>query len=208
MADYDQLKPFYPKDMGTKKGMCLQNVAKGFHIYPSKDPSASAKADMERNRKKGTLHTDLNTLPKNCSVPVYQDTTSKYEHILVYNKGVWYSDGKRVNKPSHLFGWGEWCNGYQIVKKGATKGFLPAKGYWCKGDVDLRIGNLCNFYANNFYSYFCKTKAQAHIKLDGNYFGDNCYKWTKEFQKRTGLTPDGIVGKLTYNKLKKYGFKG
>ena len=208
MAEYDQLKPFFAKDMGNKKGLCLQNVAKGFHIFPSKDPSSSAKNDMERNKRKGTLHTDIKSIPTNCAVPVYQNTTSKYEHIVVYDRGIWYSDGKRVNKPSNLFGWGEWCNGYQIVKKGQSKGFLPAKGYWCKGDKDYRIGELCNFYAENYYGYFCKTKAQAHAKLDGTYFGDNCYKWTVKFQKNVGLTPDGCVGKLTYKELKKRGFKG
>ena len=208
MANYDQIKPFFPKEMGNKKGLCLQNVAKGFRIYPSKDPSSSAKNDMERNKRKGTFHSGIKDIPTNCSVPVYQNTVSKYEHILVYDRGIWYSDGKRVNKPNHIFGWGEWCNGYQIVKKGSTIGFLPAKGYWIKGDKDPRIGKLCDFYAENYYGYFCKNKKQAHAKLDGNYFGDNCYKWTVKFQKNVGLTPDGCVGKLTYKELKKRGFKG
>ena len=74
---YRQLKPFYPKDMGNKKGQCLQNIAKGFHIYPSKDPSSSAKNDMERNKRKGTLH-PFNSIPNNVAVPVYLDTPSKY----------------------------------------------------------------------------------------------------------------------------------
>lgn len=205
---WEQVKPFYPKDMGNKKGFCLQNVAKGFHIYPSPNPSGSAKADMNTNKKKGTFHNGLSGIPANCAVPVYQDTPSVNEHILVYDKGVWWSDGKKVAKPNNVFGWGEWCNGYQIIKNVQPTGFLPAKGYWCKGDKDPRIGKLCQFYAENFYAYFCKTKAQAHAKLDGNYFGNNCYKWTVEFQKRTKLYPDGCVGKLTYNMLKKYGFKG
>lgn len=208
MANYEQLKPFYPKDMGTKKGWCLQNVAKGFHIYPSPNPSGSAVADMNTNKRKGTFHSGVRDIPTNCAVPVYQDTVSKNEHILVYDKGVWYSDGKKVNKPGNIFGWGEWCNGYQIVKKGATKGFLPAKGYWCKGDVDPRIGRLCNFYAENFYAYFFpRTKAAAHKKLNGNLFGQNCYNWTVEFQKRTNLYADGMVGPKTYTMLQKYGFR-
>lgn len=208
MANYEQVKPFYFKDMGKAKGLCLQNVAKGYHIYPSPDPSGSAKADMERNKKKGTLHS-VNELPKNCAVPVYQDTYSKDEHIMVYDKGNWYSDGRKINAPDYktIFGWGEWCNGYQIVKK-VSSGFLPAKGYWQKGDVDKRIDTLCKFYADNFWGYFCKTKAKAHQLLDGPIFGNNCEKWTKEFQRRVGLVPDGYVGKLTYAALKKYGFKG
>lgn len=207
---YEQIKTFNPKNMGTQKGWCLANVAKGFGIYPSPNPSPSAKADMEINKKKGTLH-PVNSLPDGVAVPVYLDTSSIYEHVVVYDKGVWWSDGKRINRPasSACFGWGEWCNGYQIVKyKENPSQFLPTKGWWGRGDWDARVGRLCNFYAENFYGYFCRNKAQAHAKLDGNLFGKFCEKWTKEFQRRVGLNPDGYVGKLTYAELKKYGFKG
>lgn len=196
---FDQIKPFYPKDMGTKKGWCLQNVAKGFHIYPSKDPSASAKADMERNKRKGTFHSGLSDIPTNCAVPVYQDTTSQYEHVLVYDKGTWYSDGKKVGCPSNIYGWGEWCNGYQIVKKNASKSFLPAKGYWCKYDEDERVAVLARFMRREFPAY---TSAKAL----GPIYGNALSKSIAQFQKRTGLYPDGMTGPLTYKKLKEYGF--
>ena len=74
---YKQLKPFYPADMGTKKGWCLENVARGYHIYGVPSAQPSAKADMEFNKARGTLH-PLNTLPTNVAVPVYLDTASKY----------------------------------------------------------------------------------------------------------------------------------
>lgn len=89
----------------------------------------------------------------------------------------------------------------------STEGFLPAKGYWKEGDRDARIDKLCKFYADNFYGYFCKSKAEAHKLLDGPYFGKNCTKWTREFQKRTHLKVDGMVGPLTYDKLRQFGFK-
>lgn len=200
MANYEQLKPFYPKDMGTKKGWCLQNVAKGFHIYPSPNPSGSAVADMNTNKRKGTLHSGVRDIPTNCAVPVYQDTLSKNEHILVYDKGVWYSDGKKVNKPGNIFGWGEWCNGYQIVKKGAAKGFLPAKGYWARYDKDERVAKLSTFMYKTFPAYTNK-------KALGNVYGDYLWKSIKQFQKNVGLYPDGCVGKLTYAQLQKYGFR-
>lgn len=198
---YEQLKPFYPKDMGSKKGWCLQNVAKGFHIYPSSDPSSSAKSDMNRNIAKGTYHTGMSDVPTNCAVPIYVKTTSQYGHIAVYDKGVYYNDGKKVGSVGTILGWGEWCNGYQIVKKQAKKSFLPAKGYWCRYDKDSRVGELATFMYKTFPSYTNK-------KALGNIYGDYLWKSIKEFQKRTGLYPDGMTGKLTYNKLKEYGFKG
>ena len=115
-----QIQPFDPSKMGTTSGLCLQNVAKGYGIYPSPSPSSSAKQDCERNEQMGTLHRDKN-FPKGCAVPVYIDTASPYEHILVADNGVYWSDGKRLTTLDGLkvIGWGEWCNGYQIVKNTA-----------------------------------------------------------------------------------------
>lgn len=202
---YEQVKTFYPNEMGSAKGWCLKNCRLGFRIYAGH--YASAKAAMNAGKKNGTFH--AGTPPSNISAPVYLDTTSQYEHVVVCNKGVWYSDKKKINKPKNVFGWDEVMDGVRVVKVASSKSFLPAKGYWGKGDKDARIGKLCDFYANNFYAYFLpKTKASAHKKLDGNYFGENCEKWTREFQKRTKLYPDGMVGPKTYAELKKYGFKG
>ena len=201
MANYEQLKPFYPKDMGTKKGWCLQNVAKGFHIYPSPDPSASAKDDMQHNQKKGTFHKGTSDIPTNCDVPIYISTSSPDGHIEAYVKGAYYNDGKKVSNPGLILGWGEWCNGYQIVKKVAKPSFLPAKGYWCKYDKDARVGQLSEFMDKTFPAYTNK-------KALGNIYGEYLAKSITTFQKRTGLYPDGMTGPKTYNKLKEYGFKG
>lgn len=95
-----------------------------------------------------------------------------------------------------------------FVIKATTQGFLPTKGYWKRGDQDPRIGQLNYWYAETFPGYFAKSKAEAHKMLDGNLFGPNCERWTREFQRRTGLVADGIIGKATYAKLKAYGFKG
>jgi len=116
---WEQVKSFSIKKMGTKKGYCLQNVRLGFGI-PSK--YASAKVDMQANKKTGTLH-PMSTIPTNCSVPVYVDTKSKYEHIIAYDKGIYYSDGRRLKsiKGLNFFGWGESCNGVRVVKQVADK---------------------------------------------------------------------------------------
>lgn len=86
--------------------------------------------------------------------------------------------------------------------------FLPSRGWWKKGDNDARIGKLCNFYAENFPGYFARNKKAAHRMLDGDYFGPNCQKWTREFQRRTNLESDGCVGPITLGMLRRYGFKG
>lgn len=203
---FKQKQSFDPARMGTRKGYCLQNVAKGYGIYPSPDPSANAKQDMERNAAKGTLHRNTN-FPLNCAVPVYLDTASPYEHIIVNDHGIFWSDGKRLTSLAGLtvIGWGEWCNGYQIVEKTPdpeptpTPGFLPAKGYWGRYDKDPRVGQLSSFMRKAFPSY---TPASAL----GPIYGNNLWKSIKEFQRRTGLVADGNTGPITYAKLKQYGF--
>jgi peptidoglycan hydrolase-like protein with peptidoglycan-binding domain len=204
---WKQIKSFDPNAMGNRKGYCLQNVAKGFHIYPSPDPSASAKQDCERNAAKGTLHRDSN-FPTQVAVPVYIDTASPYEHVIVADHGVYWSDGKRLSSLSGLtvIGWGEWCNGFQIVESTpdpvppAPSGFLPAKGYWCRGDKDPRIAQEASFMRKTFPAY---TPAAAL----GPVYGQNLEKAVKEFQRRTGLKADGMTGPITYEKMRQYGFR-
>lgn len=208
---WKQIKAFDPSKMGNRKGYCLQNVAKGYGIYPSPSPSASAKQDMERNAAKGTLHRDSN-FPTQVAVPVYLDTASPYEHILVADHGTYWSDGKRLTSLAGLtvIGWGEWCNGYQIVEKTpdpvppTPTGFLPAKGYWARYDNDPRVGQLAAFMRATFPAY---TPAAAL----GNIYGDNLWRSILQFQRRCGMKTsqcDGNCGPITYANLKKYGFKG
>jgi hypothetical protein len=140
MANYEQTMPFYPKDMGKQKGWCLQNCRLGFHIYTPK--YASAKAAMDAAKRNGTYH--AGTPPNNISVPVYVSSSSKYGHVVVWDKGTWWSDGKRYRSWSGVLGWDEMMDGTRVVKVSSGKGFLPAKGYWKVGDCDPRIGKLCN----------------------------------------------------------------
>ena len=90
-----------------------------------------------------------------------------------------------------------------MVKLANNDSFLPAKGYWKEGDHDARIAKLCEFMYKTFPAYTSKK-----ILINPHIFGKNCKAALTEFQKRTGLYPDGIVGKNTYNKLKEYGFNG
>ena len=113
---YKQKLKFNPSKMGKDAGWCLRNTRLGFGI--NKGHFASAKADMESQRANGTLH-PLSTIPDNCAVPVYQNTTSPYEHVMVCVNGKsWYSDGKLIKAPakSSIFGWGELCDGTRVVQ--------------------------------------------------------------------------------------------
>ena len=78
--------------------------------------------------------------------------------------------------------------------------FLPSRGYFKKGDTHENVGKIASFMRRCFPSYTSE-------KALGNYYGDNLIKAVKEFQKRTGLEPDGYFGKLTLAKLEQYGFK-
>lgn len=121
---YIQVRKFNLSQMGKLDGWCLKNTRLGFGIKSGK--FASAKADMESQRANGTLH-PLSTIPKNCTVPVYLNTSSPSEHVEVCVNGkTWYSDGKKVNPPakSIVFGWGELCDGVRVVKVETSKGNL------------------------------------------------------------------------------------
>ena len=199
MADYEQVSSVNIKAMGKKKGWCLQNCRLVFGFTTGK--YASAKVDMQSQRAGGTLHS-MDTLPTNVVVPVYVDSTSKYEHVIISYYGTFYEDGYKINrnKYSKYFGWGELCDGRRVVKVTTLKSFLPSKGYWAYGDNDERVACLAKF----MYDTFPKYSARSVL---GSRYGPKLKASITEFQKRTGLYPDGCVGKITYAKLKEYGFK-
>lgn len=77
--------------------------------------------------------------------------------------------------------------------------FLPARGYFKYGDNNSKIGQISAFMRKTFPAYTPKSAL-------GNYFGKNLLHAVQEFQRRTGLDPDGNIGPLTLAELKKYGF--
>ena len=193
---YEQEKQFYPREMGTQKGWCLKNVRLGYRIYVGK--YASAKKAMEAGKRNGTYH--AGNPPTNVSVPVYTVSPSPNGHVVVSDRGQYYTDGRKYTPAqSDILGWDEMCDGVRVVRVASTKSFLPAKGYWAKYDEDERVGCLARFMRKTFPAY---TPAKALGNIYGNYLSNSI----KEFQKRTGLYPDGMTGKITYAKLKEYGF--
>lgn len=206
MSNWKQTKGFSSKKMGHAKGWCLKNVRLGYGIS-AKAGFPSAKADMEWNRNHGTLHTDKASIPRGCNVPLYWNTSSKYEHITVSceDPNYMWSDGVKmaVWKNVGFYGWGEYCVSERVVERtaGPTSDFFPPKGYWGYGDNDPRIGRLATFMRQTFPAY---TSAKAL----GDYYGPNLKAAIKEFQRRTGLEQDGNTGPKTFAKLQRYGFKG
>lgn len=193
---YEQVLGFYPKDMGKQKGWCLQNCRLGFHIYTPH--YASAKAAMNAAKKNGTYH--AGTPPNNISVPVYISTSSANGHVCVWDKGVWWNDGKRVGSMGGVLGWDEMMDGTRVVKVASSRSFLPAKGYWCRYDKDDRVAALASWMRKTFPAY---TSAKALGPVYGNYLS----KSVAQFQRNTGLYPDGMTGPKTYEMMQRYGFK-
>ena len=82
----------------------------------------------------------------------------------------------------------------------SSSSFLPARGYIKLGDKSENISKLATFMRKTFPSY-------TSSKALGNLYGPNLMASIKEFQRRVGLKPDGMVGPLTLAKLVQYGFR-
>lgn len=91
-------------------------------------------------------------------------------------------------------------NTSEPVNKPVTNSFLPARGYFKRGDNNANVGKIASFMRKTFPSY-------TSSKALGNLYGPYLISAIKEFQRRTGLTPDGCIGSITLAKLCSYGFK-
>lgn len=89
---------------------------------------------------------------------------------------------------------------------GTTEGFLPARGYFQRGDSGEKIRKINDFWYRVFPAYADGLKRNA-VNVLGPIFGENTEAWTKEFQQRTNLVPDGFIGPLTLQKMEEYGFR-
>lgn len=92
-----------------------------------------------------------------------------------------------------------------IVIPSKDKIYLPARGYFKKGDSGKEIELISSFLAINFMGI----ENKINVKIDdmlGNYFGVNLENWVKEFQRINNLKQDGCIGSITLNTMKSYGF--
>ena len=114
--EWTQVRAFYPADMGTTPGWCLQNTRLGFHIYSGTFPTA--RADMNSQIANGTLH--IGTPPDYIACAVYWDNSIAEGHIGAWDHGTIYSDGAVYPSfdavDSGYRGWGELCDGARVVQ--------------------------------------------------------------------------------------------
>lgn len=89
---------------------------------------------------------------------------------------------------------------YEMKEYNDNKSYLPARGYFKKGDKSVTVGKIAKFMRKNFPAYTSE-------KALGNIYGVNLIASIKEFQRRTGLEPDGYLGILTLEKLFEHGLK-
>lgn len=77
-----------------------------------------------------------------------------------------------------------------------------------KGDKGIWVFRIQTFLRNNFPSYrhYVPYLPGQLLVVDMD-FGGQTEAWVKEFQRRTSLTKDGIVGPATVAKMRQYGYK-
>ena len=122
--EWTQVRDFYPQDMGTTPGWCLQNCRLGFHIYSGTFPNAVS--DMQSQRNNGTLHPfngATETPPDYIACPVYINIRGVADgHVCVWDHGTIWNDGYTVPKFTDMggyievWGWGELCDGARVVQ--------------------------------------------------------------------------------------------
>ena len=124
LEEWEQVRDFYPSDMGTTPGWCLQNCRLGFHIYSG--TYATAMADKDAQAANGTLHpfnASTTTPPDYIACPVYMYTGIAEGHVVVWDHGTIYSDGRiypsfqSIPGFQYVYGWGELCDGARVVQR-------------------------------------------------------------------------------------------
>lgn len=78
--------------------------------------------------------------------------------------------------------------------------FFPERGYFRQGDKHENIGKVAKFMRAMYPKY-------TPITALGNTYGTNIIKSITEFQSRTGLKADGLLGPKTLAMLVEKGFK-
>lgn len=180
------------------KGLCLVFVRTCYGINAKYPSAASAWANAKIKH-----HTSsLSDVP--IGAPVYFSSSyTVYGHVAVYlGNGKFRTNysakgtvitaklGDPVFGGMKMLGWTEDINGVTIKfeKAGKTNGVL---------DTPAKVGAWQKSMNKVFPSY-------SNFNVDNDY-GPYSEKVTREFQKRTGLRVDGILGQITAREMRKFG---
>jgi len=143
-----------------------------------------------------------------------------WNHHIWRRKGNWVQESYTGSNPHtdhvHVDGYApndEDSSGWPVVYVATGSGPTPSTPppvfvELKRGSIGPAVNNLQQFLRNNFQAYRHSVSVRREVLLvvDGN-FGPQTEAWVKEFQHRTGLVTDGIVGRKTLTKLREYGYQ-
>ena len=195
----DLFKAFTKENYGISNYNCTNGYASGLWIYRKSKPYYSKFKEVSINSLQNGDWVFWAKGSKPCPK----------SHVAMYYNGKFFgqNQGQKAARLINISTSGVLgvLRPKMYVKRASTTtntssgSFLPARGYIKLGDKSENISKLATFMRKTFPSY---TPASAL----GPVYGKNLCNAIKEFQRRTNLTPDGCVGKLTLAKLVQYGF--
>lgn len=196
----DLFKAFTKENYGISNYNCTNGYASGLWIYRKSKPYYSKFKEVSINSLQNGDWVFWAKGSKPCPK----------SHVAMYYNGKFFgqNQGQKAARLINISTSGVLgvLRPKMYVKRASTitntssSSFLPARGYIKLGDKSENISKLATFMRKTFPSY---TPASAL----GPVYGKNLCNAIKEFQRRTNLTPDGCVGKLTLAKLVQYGFR-
>ena len=196
----DLFKAFTKENYGISNYNCTNGYASGLWIYRKSKPYYSKFKEVSINSLQNGDWVFWAKGSKPCPK----------SHVAMYYNGKFFgqNQGQKAARLMNISTSGVLgvLRPKMYIKKASTttntssSSFLPARGYIKLGDRSENISKLATFMRKTFSSY---TPASAL----GPVYGKNLCNAIKEFQRRTNLTPDGCVGKLTLAKLVQYGFR-
>ena len=195
----DLFKAFTKENYGISNYNCTNGYASGLWIYRKSKPYYSKFKEVSIN----SLQNGDWVFWAKGSRPCPKSHVAMYYNGKFFGQNQGQKAAKLINiSTSGVLGV---LRPKMYVKRASTatntssSSFLPARGYIKLGDKSENISKLATFMRKTFPSY-------TPSKALGNLYGPNLMASIKEFQRRVGLKPDGMVGPLTLAKLVQYGF--
>lgn len=187
--------------LGTKPKLCTQNAENWYNFNDGYSRGQTPKVGAVICWRKGQAN-----YSKDGAGHVAVVEQVKADGTIITSNSAWSGTNfyTQTLKPPYNIGTGYTFQGFIYLPIAfdvpTASGFFPAKGYFAFGDTHANIGKVAAFMYKVFPAYTPKAAL-------GDYYGANIQKAIKEFQRRTGLKQDGILGAVTLAKLKQYGFK-